>query len=699
MGWRSGDPLTAALRSASAIPSPRAQQCGRCHPAQFEAWKGSQHAWANRVVDPERDGPAFAAGRRLIEGSRQTDMRRRDGHLEVVTMGPEGKSETYRPVAVIAIEPLRQYLVPFPGGRLQVLDVAFDPARREWFSVVPSEHRQSHEWGFWANRGMNWNSQCAGCHMTGLRKGYDVASDSYRTSWDEVGISCAQCHGAMPTHTVKGGPLAADERVPRPRVTDTCASCHARREELTASFRPGESFDDHYRLILADARGIYHPDGQVREENFEYGSFLMSRMSRRGVTCLDCHDAHSGKLRLPAEDHRLCLSCHAAPGQRGARAVDPLTHGRHKPGSAGAACVGCHMPATVYMARDARRDHGFTSPDPVLTRELGIPNACTRCHADRTPEWAREWTDRWYGDRVRRPARARARAIARAQDGAGAAVPDLISLLKQEENPAWRAALLALLAPWSDQPEVREAISAALRDPDALVRAAGVRALDGRPSALVQILALRKDPARLVRLDAMLIGLGLGTPIAEGRDELGAYLAVGSDQPAGALRQARVALAEGRHDDSERWIRAAVGWDGASAALHHTLGRVLNARGKNTEAEAALARAAALEPANAEHVYALALLYAETDRVPDAVAALKKTVAIEPRFGRAWYNLGLAYARRNFLDEALDALRRAEALMPASPDPPHAQATIHIRLGDTRRAREAADRAARLRQP
>jgi tetratricopeptide (TPR) repeat protein len=142
-----------------------------------------------------------------------------------------------------------------------------------------------------------------------------------------------------------------------------------------------------------------------------------------------------------------------------------------------------------------------------------------------------------------------------------------------------------------------------------------------------------------------------------------------------------------------------VRWDGASAVLHHTLGRVLNARGKNAEAEAALAKAAELEPTNAEHVYTLALLYAETGRVPDALAALKKTVAIDPRFGRAWYNLGLAYAQRNLPDEALDALRRAEALMPASPDPPHAQASIYSHLGDARQARAAADRAARLRRP
>ncbi len=691
-------PLGAALRAASAIPSPRAQACGKCHPAQLERWQSSQHAWANRLVEPARDGEAFASVQRIVEGARVTEIRRVDGRLEIVTTGPEGRAETYRPVAVIGIEPLRQYLVPFPGGRLQVLDIAFDPGRKEWFSVVPGENRQPHEWGFWTGRGLTWNSQCAGCHMTGFSKGYDIASDTYRTAWDEMGISCAQCHGPMPKHAAAGGPVTAEEGVASGRVMDTCATCHARREELTGAFRPGEAFHDHYRLILADARGIYHPDGQVRDENFEYGSFLMSRMGQRGVTCLDCHDPHSGKLRLPAEGNALCLSCHGAPGRRGAPVMDQAAHGHHKPGSAGAACVGCHMPATVYMARDARRDHGFTSPDPLLTKELGIPNACNRCHADRTPDWARQWTERWYGDTARRVTRERARAIARAQRGDGTVVPDLVRLAARQESPAWRAALTALMAPWSDRKEVAEALTAALRHEHPLVRAAAVRALEASPRALPQILPLRKDPIRLVRLDAMLIGLGQGEPVSEGREELDAYLAAGSDQPAGALRQTRVALAERRYEDAERWIRAALRWDPGSAVLYQTLGRVLNARGKNAEAEAAFVKASDLEPANAEHPYTLGLLYAEMGRLPDTLAALKKAVALDPRYGRAWYNLGLAYAQRELLQEALDALTRAEALMPASPDPPYAAATIYRRLGDERSARKALETAAQRRR-
>ena len=62
------------------------------------------------------------------------------------------------------------------------------------------------------------------------------------------------------------------------------------------------------------------------------------------------------------------------------------------------------------MVRDLRRDHGFTSPDPVLTKELGIPNACTTCHQDKNVDWEIEAVEKWYGTNMNRRARDRARA-------------------------------------------------------------------------------------------------------------------------------------------------------------------------------------------------------------------------------------------------------------------------------------------------
>src|SRR3546814_17083035 len=55
---------------------------------------------------------------------------------------------------------------------------------------------------------------------------------------------------------------------------------------------------------------LYYPDGQIKGEVFEYGSFLQSRMYRAGVTCSNCHNPHSGTLR--AEGNGVCTQCHQA---------------------------------------------------------------------------------------------------------------------------------------------------------------------------------------------------------------------------------------------------------------------------------------------------------------------------------------------------------------------------------------------------
>ncbi len=71
---------------------------------------------------------------------------------------------------------------------------------------------------------------------------------------------------------------------------------------------PGEPYLDGYLPALLEA-GLYHADGQIDGEVYEYGSFLQSRMYHTGVTCYDCHDPHTAKLR--AEGNALCGQCHS----------------------------------------------------------------------------------------------------------------------------------------------------------------------------------------------------------------------------------------------------------------------------------------------------------------------------------------------------------------------------------------------------
>ncbi|MFO1464682.1 MAG: tetratricopeptide repeat protein [bacterium] len=678
--------LSGDLRQASKIPSPRAQRCAECHREIFDAWLSSQHAWANRLIDPAQDEPAFAADLSLTVGSSLAEAKRTGSQFLLTWKDPAGNKTEFTPQAVIGVSPLRQYLVPFPGGRWQVFPLAWDPATREWFHVFGEEDREPREWGHWSNRGNNWNSQCASCHMTGFEKNYEARTDSYRSRWEEMGVACSQCHGEKDDHP-------KNTKTVRGNAQDTCASCHARREELTGQFKPGDSFNDHFRLLLADQEGLYYPDGQVRQEDFEYGSFMMSRMGFKGVTCLDCHNPHSGKLLQPVADNSLCLSCHQAPGRRGAIPVEPLAHSHHPAGSRGNLCIECHMPATKFMMRDPRRDHGFTVPDPLLTQELGVPNACNRCHSDRSAEWAQAWTKKWFGPKLDRPSRQRARVIARAQRRDPSVVPELLSLLQQEENPAWVASMVALLSPWAAEPKVRAALQASLNSESPWVRSAAIHALGATPDTSEVMQALQTDPSRLVRVDALWASAVQGKSPKQGLPELLRYLEYHADQPPGALKQAQFFLAQGEKERAEAWIRKAADWDRSSAYAQFMKGRVLNLLGKNDEAAEAFQEARRLEPNNADYSYSLALLYSELNRGREALALLLKTVELDPAFGRAWYNLGLAYAQGNQFEASLQALEKAEALMEDSAEPPYAMATLYLRRGESEKARRALARA------
>lgn len=609
---------------------------------------------------------------------------------------PDGRQNIHQPEAVIGVTPLVQYLTAFPGGRLQVLNLAFDPEKKDWFDAQAPEVRRPEDWSHWQNRGMTWNAQCAFCHMTNLRKGYDSKADAYHTTWDAMGIACAQCHGSMDKHAASPKDRALLNKLSVQQVMDNCASCHARREELTGRFHAGEKFADHYRLSLPDLSGLYYPDGQVKEEDFEFGSFSMSRMGHKGITCLDCHNPHSGKLRAPVENNALCMTCHQPPGQRGATLIDLATHTHHQAGTPGDRCVDCHMPVTRYMVRDPRRDHGFTIPDPVLTKELGVPNSCNRCHSDKSTDWAIEATTKWYGGKMERRSRQRARLIARAEKDDGSVAPELLAMAKSEEIAAWRSVLVSLLSPWAQQSDTRAFLEKMLRDESPLVRSAGVRALSNASDATGLFKPLCEDPVRLVRVDA-------AWGLHETRDrkhasygELSDYLETISDQPAGALRQTQFALDEHRIEDALKWSAKAAAWDETSGEAHQIHATVLNIAGKRDEAIAELRKASEVDPRNAQPPYMLALLLGEAGQQDEVIVQLKKATTLDPSFGRAWYNLGLAYAQNENLADSIAALQQAEKLLPETPEIPYARATVYARAGQIDEARKAATRARSL---
>ncbi len=655
------------------------------------------------------DHPAFSPERKFHHGAQDSVATMSDGKPVVKTLGFDNKVEAYPVARVIGHDPLRQFLVERPGGRMQTLEVAFDPKRGDWFDVYGDEDRKPGEWGHWTGRGMTWNSMCAGCHNVRVRKNYDEASDTYHTTMAEMSVGCESCHGPMKAHVDwrKQYPNSKEidptvKKVSRDQVFDTCGSCHARRRELTGDFVPGDSFTQHYQLTTVDETDLYFPDGQIRDELYEFGSFHGSKMHAAGVRCADCHDPHAAKPRIAG--NALCLRCHTgAPGQIPgstvvAPVIDPVAHSFHKADSTGAQCIACHMPVTTYMQRHPRHDHGFTIPDPLLTKQLGIPNACNKCHTDKDADWSLAATEKWWGDKMKRPSRERAQRVAEARANPGGSSAPLLKLVQDERNGYWKASLIRLLAPWSAEPDVARTFLAYAQHADPLVRTAAVQALEAvggaEAEAARQVLTKRlDDPERAVRVAA---ASALHAPLDPGtralRETLHA-LDLTADQPMGQLQKGAWAQAHGDMAGALKHFERAVSWDPNSGGIRNEYAMLLAQAGRTQDVLTQMQEAVRLDPKQAEFRYNLARAWHEADNMRNAVKEFEEAVRIDPKHSRAWYNLGLARNALGETDAAIAALRKAEVADPRDPRIPFARATIHLRLRQIPEAREAAQSA------
>ena len=679
------------------------EKCMECHKDIHHHWQKSQHGQANRLIDMALDNKPFSS-HNLDTSSEKWKFTMDDGK-PVIT----ADEKSHHPGMAIGVEPLIQYLTPSNGGRWQTPNAAWDPHKNEWFDVFNDDIRTSADWGHWSGRGMTWNTQCAFCHMTDFKKNYDITTDSYKSNWKEMGIGCTQCHE---DHTNNPDPktgcmtdLASHNKLKKDhpqRILDSCAACHSRRAEFDDNFHHGEKFGDHYQLQLPTMPHLYYPDGQIKDEVYVWTSFRLSNMGHKGVSCMDCHDPHTTKLKMPVANNTLCMSCHAGGSNGrmdGAIIIDPATHtkhfgiGKHNGVGSGHSCVDCHMTHTTYMGRDPRRDHGFHIPDPQMTKETGTPNACNKCHEDKDTDWAIKWTNTWFGDKMNSPERkrqrARTQAIAAAFSGQPTSINALLAAYANEKNPAWQATLMQIMQAWATDPRVQHIAREGVHSKDSLLRASSCMVLEFSAENGPWLEPMLKDPVKEVRMAAawaMRTRLSLRSEV---RNELEHALAFAADQPAGAMRTAQLASDAGQLEKAELWMQRAVSLDETSAAARASYAILLGQRNKSKESLAQLQKAAELEPTNPRFIFMMALAYSELGQKDTTETLFNKVIKMDPNHDRARYNLGLLSAGQNKVDEAIKSILLAERINPTSPDYPYARATLHLRKGDKAAAFEA----------
>ncbi|WP_291547946.1 tetratricopeptide repeat protein [Bosea sp. (in: a-proteobacteria)] len=729
---KSGAPITTVAQGAGAPVHVGSQACAGCHASQAASWAASHHAHAMDHARPETMRGDFAGRSAEAAGIRARFFREGGAYL-VETAGSDGKQAVFTISHSLGWEPLQQYLVTFPDGRIQTLPWAWDtrPATeggQRWFLVYGDEQIGPADSRYWTRLQQNWNHMCAECHTTDLRKGYDAQADSFRTRWSELGVGCEGCHGAGSGHIAwaragadggnatrgfaalahrrpapdwspdpgTGSPAAGVARPPGDEV-ETCARCHSRRGQIGTDWRPGQPIAQTHSPVTL-AAGLFEDDGQMKDEVFNDHAFKQSLMYAKGVVCSDCHEPHSGKVR--AEGAAICAQCHQ-PERFAA-----IGHTGHAPGPGAPDCIGCHMPARTYMQVDRRHDHSFRTPRPDLSAALGVPNTCSACHADKPANWAAAAVERWHGPQ-RKGFQTYADAFHRSRTGDPSSRDTLQRLATDNLVPApARATAVEELASWPAAASER-AVTRALDDPDPVVRATALRHLEGQPAERRRIaLPLLADPVRLVRIAAgyLLADLSFETLPQHQREALSAAiaefeaaLAVDLDRPEARANRALLRLKQQRPADAESEYLAALRLDPAAAAIAAQLADLYRRTGHETDAERVLRAVLAVDPGSAGARHALGLSLIRQKRPREALIDLKAAAEADPANARFAFIYAVALRSLGQPELASRLLAAAATRHPADVDILSALLQEALQRQDRTQALDLARRLAALR--
>ena len=460
------------------------QSCAKCHDVEHTQWKNSLHIKMTKPVAEATIVGDFREGTKFADHDRAYTFGMKNGK-PVISISFGGRPpETFSVDYTLGAKRYQGYLSTLPEGRIYVLPVFWHVATKRWVDwkeITPIPD------GAHGIRQI-WNQNCFNCHGTNIVQGYQLDEAKYMSTWTEMGIGCEACHGPGRQHVAlmeeweknpaskpkydtssKNRQLSDTLKIfstrssePR-RIYDTCAYCHGNKNNVFVGFKGGDNYSDYAMPFLIseplpkfDYQGEFWPDGRPNRFNRPQALTMSGCFKAGAITCTNCHVAHGSRnehsLKVNIYQGRngdaLCTQCHTAPrdGNRepGTGSLKPSSpqaltpsftgpglraHTFHAPESQGSRCISCHMSDVNWRLLIRRRDHTFQPPVPENTAQFGVPNACTTCHDDRSPEWAAKQMDAWWGDRDRRgKAASLADTMYRAGSGDATTLPALARL-------------------------------------------------------------------------------------------------------------------------------------------------------------------------------------------------------------------------------------------------------------------------------
>jgi predicted CXXCH cytochrome family protein len=647
----------------AAITYAGTEKCQSCHAKEYNSYTGSDHFHAMDSALPRSVKGNFSNS--FFVYDRDTSFfYQSDGRYYVRTRDSLGRRTEFMVSYTFGWKPLQQYLVRFEDGRIQALPFCWDTRTKEqggqrWFHIYGKEKILPGDELFWTGTNQNWNNMCADCHTTNYFKNFDVTDNSFHSTWSESKVSCESCHGPASGHiawsekkdmsdSLKGfainlsgkktnwkfntgkGIAYPDEIVENTTLIETCARCHARASRISDNYYHGQSFlQTHIPSVIDTAN--YYIDGQIKAEDYEYGSFLQSRMYAMGVTCINCHDAHSMQLKAPG--NAVCASCHAP------EKFDVEAHTFHQANSKGSQCVSCHMPTTTYMGIDDRLDHSIRIPRPDLSLALGTPNACNRCHKNETVSWAAKYFSQWYGHKL--PANNTygqlMHTLSKSSVESEAA---FYSLLSSNTYPAIiKATALEQYSQFAS-PRNSELVKSYLQSNDPNLRLNALHAVSGLPAELILslVIPLLNDPVLTVRTEAMNALAPLYAQL-DGLNKqrfdqvLNEYLGIQRnicDRPEGFLNQGIVLTATGGVGEAEQLYLQGLKRFPKFIPLYANTADLYRSLGNETRSKEYLQAGLLLQPGNAMLHYSLGLWYVRSKDNKTAMRELQKAIQLNP---------------------------------------------------------------------
>ncbi len=675
------------------------RSCIKCHEAFYELWSTSHHglamqAFSAEFARKELAGPSdeIVVGKKRYQAVIDAENgwiceRRGDGEKRYPIEHAMGGKNVY------------YFLTPMQRGRLQVLPLAYDVRKKEWFNATGSMIRHfggaGDEQLDWTDSALTFNTSCYGCHVSQLSNNYDLATDTYKTVWAEPGINCEACHGPCSEHvkvceqlpegdTPDDLKLISAKAFDTEQTNDSCAPCHAKMRPLTTTYKPGERFFDHYDLVTLETRDFY-PDGRDLGENFTYTLWRMSGCAKSGrLDCIHCHTS-SGRYRFKnVRDDKACFPCHEKEIKMAAE------HTHHPPESEASRCVSCHMPQTEF-ARMRRSDHSMLPPSPAATTKYKSPNACNLCHKDKTPGWADKWVRKWYGGDYQSKVLYRAGLVDEARKRNWLRLSEMLDYITDEDRDEIYATSLIRLLRACDDDRKWPTLRKALKDRSPLVRSAAADGLTGNFAvSRDSLLRATEDDYLVVRIQAANALSGYPRDRLDSSDrkrlnrastEFETSLKCRPDDTYSHYNLGNYYLNRGQPEKALECFRISSKLQPDNILPLVNASIVYARLGKADKAEQSLRRALKVEPKNAEANFNLALLVAEKGDKREAEKCLRTALKTHPQFAEAAYNLGVLLAGDR-IAEAVAWCDKAHQLRPNDPKYAYTLAWFLNQCGD-----------------